>query len=345
MRVLRDASLVWTIAVAMMMIPSTAAVILRPSPVSAAQPADAPGLLQTAQQEFHSGNYWGAIKTLQSAIAQNSLSAEAHFWLARCYFELRDFDQAVAQAETAVSLDVKNSLYHQWLGRAYGGKADRDRSFFSARKVKKELEEAVQLNPANIEARQDLADFCAGAPWIVGGSKDEARAQVSAIAALDPIAGHVARAKYDLDALNRPDLAESEFRQVLNAKPKDIEPYFEVIAFYQNQNKPSDMQAAINAAAEISPNDPRLSYFRGAALLLSGGDLGQAEQYLKSYLATSPDRSDWPSHAAAREWLGRVYQAEGKPAEAAEQYRSSLRLQPGRKSAQLRLEKLGNASQ
>ena len=46
-----------------------------------------------------------------------------------------------------------------------------------AKKVKKELEEAVRLNPSNIEAREDLEDFCITAPWIVGGNKDEAHDQ------------------------------------------------------------------------------------------------------------------------------------------------------------------------
>ena len=322
-----------------------AMVALGPSISSAADPpADVSGLIQIAQQQFDSGNYWIAIKTLQSAVSRNSLSAEAYFWQARSYFEIRDFDNAIAQAERAVALDVKNSVYHQWLGRAYGGKADRDRSFFAARKVKKELAEAVRLNPSNIDARLDLEDFCLNAPWIVGGSKEEAKEQVAAIAALDPVEGHVARAKFALDGLNRSDLAETEFRQVLSAKPKNIEPYFEVIAFFQNQNKARDMQSAIDDAAQISAHDPRLSYFRGAALALSGDDLAQAEEYLKSYLARSPERSDWPSHAAAREWLGRVYESEGKRAEAAEQYRTSLQLEPGRKGVQLRLERLEKAS-
>ncbi len=61
---------------------------------------------------------------------------------------------------------------------------------------------------------------------------------------------------------------------------------------------------------------------------------------MKSYLASTPDRSDWPSHAAAREWLGRLYEAQGKRADAAEQYREALQLEPKRKEARTRLEKL-----
>ena len=68
-----------------------------------------------------------------------------------------------------------------------------------------------------------------------------------------------------------------------------------------------------------------------------------AERDLKWYLASSPDRSDWPSHSAAREWLGRLYEAQGKRSEAAEQYRAALQLDPNRKSATARLKTLESA--
>jgi tetratricopeptide (TPR) repeat protein len=304
--------------------------------------SDASGTIQAAQRQFNSGNYPAAIKTLQT-VPQVSTNAEAQYWLGRSYYELHDYDNAIAAAEEAVELDPKNSLYHEWLGRIYGGKADRDRSFSYARKVKKEFEEAVRLNPSNIDARRDLEQYSMEAPWVVGGSKDEARDQVTAIEAIDPLEGHLARAAYDLDA-KKPELAEKEYREVLAAKPKRIEPYFDVITFFIHQNKPADVEAAIQATAQVSPNDPRLGYYRGVSRVLSGTELPRGEEYLKSYLASTPDRSDWPSHAGAREWLGRLYEAEGKRAEAAEQYRAALQLDPGRKEAKSRLEKLEKSS-
>jgi tetratricopeptide (TPR) repeat protein len=314
-------------------------------PVRAASPpSDSGGSLQAAQHEFDLGNYLSAIKALQSAVSQNPSSAEAYYWLARSYYEMHDFDNAITQGEKAVALDPKNSLYHQWLARAYGGKADRDRSFFLAKKVKKELEESVRLNPSNIEARADLEDFCTTAPWIVGGNKDEAREQVEAIAAIDPVAGHMARGDYDFQALKRPDLAETEFRQVLSAKPTRIEPYLEAIAFFQKQNDLPDMAAALSAASDVNAKDPRVSYFQAVYWTLTETEAGRAEEYLKSYIAGTPERSDWPPHAAAREWLGRLYESQGKRAEAAEQYRAALQLDPGRKEASARLRQLEKAS-
>jgi tetratricopeptide (TPR) repeat protein len=311
---------------------------------AAAMPADISALLQTAQRQFNAGNYSAAITTLQSAVVQNPSSGEAYYWLGRTYYEIRDYDNAIAAGEKSIALDPKNSVYHQWLGRIYGGKADRDRSFSYARKVKKEFEAAVQLNPDNLAARRDLEEYDLQAPWVVGGNKDEAKAQVDAIAALDPVAGHLARGVYDMDGAKKADLAEKEYREVLAAKPAKIEPYLEVIAFFQQQNKPADMQTAIEAAALVAPNDPRLGYWRGAALTLAGTNLGDAEKYLKAYLASTSDRSDWPSHAAARVWLGRVYEAQGKRSAAAEQYRAALQLDSSDKDAKARLDKLAKSA-
>jgi tetratricopeptide (TPR) repeat protein len=305
---------------------------------------DGSAVVQMAQRQFNAGNYSSAISTLQSAVTQNSNNAEIYYWLGRNYYELRDYDNAISHTEKSVELDGKNSLYHMWLGRAYGEKADREHSFSLAKKVKKEFQEAVRLNPSNIQARRDLQEYDIDAPWIVGGNKDEAREQVEAIAALDPVEGHLARAVLDLELLKKPELAENEYREVLKAKPTRIEPYFEVATFFVHQNKPADVDVAIQAAATVSPNDPRLGFFRGVSRLLSGSELPRAEEYLKSYLASTPDRSDWPSHAAAREWLGRLYEAEGKKVEAAEQYRAALQLDPGRKEARARLDQLDKKS-
>lgn len=306
----------------------------------AALPTDTASWVRAAQNQFEAGNYPAAITTLQSANSQNPTSPDAHYWLGRCYGEMRDFDSAVKEAEKSVALDEKNSLYHLWLGRAYGDKADRDRSLFTAKKAKAEWEKAIQLDPRNIVARRDLEEYCLEAPWIAGGSKDEANSEVTAIAALDPIQGHLARAVYDIAGTKKLDLAENEYRQILLAKPKAFDAYVEVIEFFGTQNKPSDMETAIQGAAQVSPNDPRLAYFRGVERVLSNTDLARAEEYLKSYIASTPNRSEWPSHAGARVWLGKMYEAQGKRAEAAEQYRAALQLDPGRKEARARLEKL-----
>ncbi len=296
--------------------------------------------VDSARHLFDAGNYAAAIAALKSAIAQNSNSAEAHYWLGRSYYEAKDLDDAVAEGERSIALDAKNSDYHRWLGEYYGGLADREHSFFVARKVKREFEAAVKLSPSNIEARRDLEEFEIQAPGIVGGSKDDAKDQADAIAAIDPVQGHLARAAYDVEVPKKSDLAEKEYQLVLDAHPAKIDPYLEIADFYRQLNRPADMEPALAAAEKVKPGDPRIGFYRAVQHILANNQPGAAEPILKSYLATTPDRSDWPTHASARYWLGRVYEQEGKRQEAAEQYRAALQLDSGYKDARTRLQAL-----
>jgi tetratricopeptide (TPR) repeat protein len=295
--------------------------------------------VRSAQPQFDAGDYAAAVNTLRAGIAQDDKDAAAHYWLGRCYYELRKYAQAIQEGELSIKLDPQNSLYHMWLGRSYGEQADRESSFVLARHVKKEFEEAVRLDPNNLQARRDLSEFCVEAPWIVGGSKDSATQQIDAIAAKDPIQGHLARALFYW-VQKKKDLAENEYRQVLQAHPTTVGPYFEIADYYERTGDAADMKTVTDAAAKIDPSDKRLGYFRGVAAVLAKSDYAAAERDLKWYLASSADRSDWPAHSAAREWLGRLYEAQGKRAEAAEQYRAALQLDPNRKSATARLKTL-----
>ena len=306
--------------------------------------ADSPAAVD-GQRKVDSGDYRGAISLLQSAVSQNPSDAAAFYWMGRAFYELRDYDNSAASEEKATALAAKNSVYHDWLGRAYGGKADKERSFFIAKKVKAEFENAVKLDPSNIDARRDLEEYCMDAPWIAGGSKDEAQQQVDAIAALDPVEGHVARAVFDTEELKKPALAETEYRQVLEAKSANIDAYLQAANFFINENKAADVATAVSAAATMQSNDPRLAYYRGVAAVMNGNNSAEAERDLKSYIASTPNRSNWPSHAAARDWLGRLYQTQGNTAAAAEQFRAALQLNPGDKDARDRLNKLGKEPQ
>jgi tetratricopeptide (TPR) repeat protein len=307
---------------------------------AAAWPDQDAAELRSAQESFDTGDYASARKTLLAAIEKSAGDPEIHFWLGRCSYELFDFNTAAASFERAIQLQPKSSLYHQWLGRTYSEKADREHSLSLARKTKKEFQSAVQLDPSNISARRDLAEYEMDAPWIAGGDKDDARKQVEAIAALDPVEGSLARAMYVFHAEKKTAQAEEIYRQVLQQKPQRTEPYFEIARFFQQHGRAADLEMAIQGAAAIDASDLRLDYFRGVALFLEGNDLPGAELLLTRYISGAPQRSDWPFHADAREWLGRTLEAEGKRSEAIAQYREALRLDPKRKFAHERLSKL-----
>src|ERR1700690_4300073 len=72
---------------------------------------DPGSVIQLAEHEFDLGNYQLVIKTLQTAVSQNTASAETYYWLARSYYEIRDFGNSASQAEKAGGVGGKKSVF------------------------------------------------------------------------------------------------------------------------------------------------------------------------------------------------------------------------------------------
>jgi Tfp pilus assembly protein PilF len=292
-----------------------------------------------AQGQFERGDYRSAVSTLSAALAESPHDARLLHWRSRCYLEQRDYPNAISDGERAVSVRPDDSEYQRWLGRAYGGAAEQARSFTLARKVRLAFEQAVQLDPRNLAARRDLAEFYLEAPWIIGGGSGKALKQVKAIANVDEVAGHLAHAVYSLHE-KRPAEAKADYDRVMDLRPSRIDPYLEVADFYQSRGDASKFASAVEQAVRAAPGDIRLPYYKGVALVLANQNLAEASHLFRTYLATSPRRSDLPSHAAAHEWLGRLNERQGNTMTAADEYRAALALDPDRKPAREALRRL-----
>jgi tetratricopeptide (TPR) repeat protein len=299
--------------------------------------------VEAARVQFEAGRYADATTTLESVVAAEPENASAYYWLGRTRIELHEYARAVDALKRACELKPQDSEYHRWLGRAYGEVADRERSFSLARRVREQFEEAVRLAPSNIAARRDLMQFYLEAPWILGGGEDKAWSQAAAIAAIDPVAGHLARAacwahRHDAAGAAK---AKAEYQAVLDARPNEVGPYLEAAEYFEKQKDIPGLQAAVDGATRVDPKAPALAYFLGVLDILSGVKPDEAETFLKAYLSGVPPRSDRPSHASAHEWLGRLYESQGRRAEAAAEYKEALRLDPNRRSARESLRRLG----
>lgn len=277
-----------------------------------------------AVRQFDAGKYLLAATELETALAKDPRNARVAYWLARCYYEMRDVDKTLEYAERAVLLDPNNSEYQLLLGHATGRKADRERSLGAARRTKRAFEEAVRANPRNIAARRALLDYLSSAPWIAGGSNSDARKQAEAIAALDPIQGHLAWADYWMND-KKPERVEEELKKVLAANA-DADALAEAASFYERLSKAEGVEASVAAGARVKPNDTRWDYYRGVALVLQGVQPADAEKLLRGYLARQHQRSGYPSHVAVHLWLGRLYEQTQQCAKAVEEYRTVLQL-------------------
>ena len=150
---------------------------------------------------YNRGLYRQAAEALNAAIQREPEESSLHYWLGRCFYELRDYNRAISSLERSAALEPDRSDYHDWLGKAYGRKAQETNLFsaFSAislaRKSHHEFETAVRLDANNLEAQRDLIRYLLNAPGIVGGSEEAAEQRIQALSAVDPIEGALAQAR------------------------------------------------------------------------------------------------------------------------------------------------------
>lgn len=123
--------------------------------------------------------------------------AEINFHLGELALRRNDVDAAIPFLQRAVAAAPNVSRYQHRLGDAYGRAAQKASPFSAlglARKCRLALVRAVELDPANLEARYSLFAFYRGAPALIGGGTDKAATEVAAISRVDPDRGHIVRA-------------------------------------------------------------------------------------------------------------------------------------------------------
>ncbi len=147
--------------------------------------------LDRAIQLYQAKQYAEASAALLPITAAEPLDAAACYYLGLALSHRGDdraLDEAVPWLEKAAKLAPKNALY---LGD-YGGTclqlADRHRSLTYATRGRNAMEQAIVLDPGNLDARRGLMQFYARAPWPLG-SPARARAQADEILRRDPTRG------------------------------------------------------------------------------------------------------------------------------------------------------------
>jgi tetratricopeptide (TPR) repeat protein len=264
------------------------------------------------------------------SLLSNREDAESLNLLSRAYYAMEQWDDAVKSGERAVSLEPGDATYHLWLAREYGRKAGDSNPLVAAgiaRKAKAEFERAVQLDPANVQARVDLAEYYTEAPAIMGGGLDKARQQAGQVAKYDLGKAHLILARI-AEKEKQYGEAESQLRAGIKDAKNPADAWLQLAAFYRNRGRLDDMQNAVRSAL-AQPSKPAESYFDGAKeLYLGNRDVPQAVQYLQTYLSSGQLVESAPAFRA-HYFLGQLDEKMGNSGAAASEYRASLSLASG----------------
>ncbi|MBV9342749.1 MAG: tetratricopeptide repeat protein [Acidobacteria bacterium] len=272
-----------------------------------------------------SGRVDDAIAQLHGQINAFPNDALAHNLLCRAYFSLGNWDQGISDCERAVSLAPANSQYHLWLGRIYGEKADTAGVVTAAglaRRVRKEFEAAVQLNPNNIDARTDLAEFYVEAPGIMGGGHDKAQKQADSLFRLDPAKAYWVKARIAEKRREFPT-AEKQYQGAVEASHGAASAWLNLGLFYRHRQRWGEMEQALAHLRTARLDRPEALVDAAEILIASERDLVEANRLLRAYLSSNFQVEQAPAFKV-HYLLGKLIEKLGDKQNAAAEYRSAL---------------------
>lgn len=285
--------------------------------------------IATGIQLFDAKKFSEAKQFFASYAKNNAKDPVAAYYQGRLFLREGNYDQAIDWLEQAIKLDETNSDYHFWLGRAYVVKAQRAgmlKKASAAKNIKKSFERAVELNPANLDARMGLVQFYAFAPGIMGGSKDKARDQAKAISQQNVHQGYLAFGL--IHVMNQQfDEAEQAYQSAIKANPDDFQAYFSLGYLYAQKKQYDEAIALFENVLQSHPDLVAAHFHLGRLAVMSGKNLDKGEENLKKYLQTEPS-DERPSFAFAHLLLGHIYRMQDKKDLARIEYENALKLDP-----------------
>ena len=242
---------------------------------------------------------------LEKVTTDEPNNAEAWNSLGQTFLARGDYEKAIPVLEKATQLDPGKSEYFLQLGSAYGigaAKAGLLSKMGLAKKCKAAFDQAVVLDPSNINARWSVMEYCRQAPGFMGGGMDGAYVQAEAIKQLDARRGRAAYTSLYV--------ADKKF-------PEAFALYDEVL-----RDKPTDGDALYNI---------------GRLAALSGDQLDRGLTALRTLLT-----QEGGNNARTQTRIGNILEKKGDRPGAKAAYESAVALDPKFTQAIEALRKLGN---
>jgi len=322
------------------------------------------------------GHFLRAEQVLAPIVRSYPEDISAAWLLSRAKAELGELDEALTLAESALRADPSNPAYHVQVAAVAGRLAEKAslfRQLSFARRARQELDAALALDAAYVDAQWGLMLYYYAAPSLIGGDKTKAVQIGEQIASLSPGAGRYYQGRLAIQ-MNDPDRAEAYFRQSALENPLSFDTAAALADLYIEQ-KPNQARAekwacqavhadplratawallakvhtmcgcwteAVDIArrADAIDGENQIVWYTIASVAVARGEqLDMAAEFLRRYLSR-PSEGGQPTEAQARLELGLALSKSGQPAEAISELRSALELDPGLEAAKAEIKRI-----
>ncbi len=277
------------------------------------------------------GHYKRAQAILSDRLKANTNDARSLCEMSKVSEAFAHWDDAIAQAEKAQALDRKNPEFQAALADAVGSKLSASQGgmfekLSLARRFKREIDLALQLDPNNLEANEDLMEFHLDAPGLVGGDKKKASELADRVIRINAVRGYLM--KFQIATHEKKPAEQEQFlQQAISADPENFYAREQAANYFLNKGGPALVQAEEHAKRAIHIDAQRIGgyvtlatiyaqesrwkeldaviadskrnvpddlapLYQAAKSILVGGqnqDLPRAEKYLQTYLSQPPE--------------------------------------------------------
>lgn len=324
-------------------------------------------------------NQWRqAAELMEGQLKVNPNDAVLQMHAAEIRFAQGRLDEAAVHAEKAAALDAKSAAAQFLLFEIYGSQAQQAsilKQAGLARKCKKAVDRALELDPKHYRALVGLMMYLYQAPGLFGGDKKQAEAIPARIGAYAPGRGHMAQA--ELEKLRKqpgrlreiyqkavaaepryynarlalareyvftrePDFpkAIAELREAVQLMPRRHEAWELLVYALARQGNKTEVDAALADAARRMPGEGSPLFFAGRGWMEAAQpDHARAEALFRAYLKTQPDVGR-PPLAMAHWRLALALEKQGRKEDARAALEAAARLQPKNEAIQNDLKRL-----
>ncbi len=279
---------------------------------------------------------------LTRMVGTNRTTPVSHF-AAGCLNVLESkWDSAAFHFDAAAKGNPRSSAAFLWVGNITGQRArmttDPAGKVRLAPQIRDAYARAIELDGANIDAREGLMQYLLEAPPPLGGDKAKATEQALAIGRINPFRG--LSAQIAIAARGRDNVAVEKFLTAATTQfPDSVLGWANLSAMQADGQRPSEAFATITRWQARKTNGMFALFSIGRTAAVTGQQLERGEQALQQYLRGQRGPND-PPLANANYRLGQIYERQNRKAEAKAAYQLALKSNPGMRDATTALDRL-----